>query len=70
MAQDHCPICGVKTDEYALVTAEGCPPKHRCDPKTLAAIDAAMNRDDEARLQGHMLAERLKDGFRMLDDDQ
>lgn len=68
MEGGYCPICGVWVDgEYALVAGLK---SHQCDPKKLAARDAALNKGDDARLQGHSLQERLRDGFKMLDDDQ
>ncbi len=70
MESDYCPICGALVGgEYSLVAGAGLNP-HQCDPKKLAARDAALNKGDDARLQGHSLQERLKDGFEMLGDEQ
>jgi len=56
---EFCPICG-KRCVYST---------HRCDPKTLARIDNAHRQSDEESThpRGHILAERLKDGFAMMD---
>ena len=56
----YCPICGLR-----LSPAIG----HRCNLKKLAAIDAARTRDC-VQVRQPSLAERLKDGFRLLSDDE
>lgn len=48
-----CPICG--KSEFIRRDKSG---QHRCDPKTLAAIDGAMKRDepDYRKTEAHRLA--------------
>jgi hypothetical protein len=59
-AEKHCPICGV-------VIRRG----HRCNPRTLAAIDAAMRTDriDQSGIPRNE-AERICYGFSLLALDQ
>ena len=58
--ENYCPICGATLDNYR---------RHHCDGKSLVAIDAARVRDYILVRVPH-LAERLKDGFQMLDDEE
>jgi hypothetical protein len=57
----HCPICGVSC---LSSNATG----HRCRPETLRAIDRALA-TDRTTIHNPTLAERLKDGFAMIGDD-
>ena len=57
--ENYCPICGLELSQTL---------GHRCDSKTLTAIDAARTRD-YVQMHRPNLAERLKDGFRLLDND-
>jgi hypothetical protein len=42
---------------------------HHCEPEVEARLEASRSSHSElGRLQPHTLAERLQDGFRMLDD--
>lgn len=54
---DCCPICGVQLR-----------PRHRCDDKTLADIDAANDAAGDEELFGRTYGERIERGFDMLDN--
>ncbi|OHB83413.1 MAG: hypothetical protein A2V98_13370 [Planctomycetes bacterium RBG_16_64_12] len=58
--ENYCPICGSKLPRGL---------RHRCNSKKLTAIDAARSRD-YIQVRQPNLAERLKDGFRLLEDDE
>jgi len=58
--ENYCPICGSRLREGLV---------HRYDSKKLTAIDAARTRD-YVQLRQPNLAERLKDGFCLLDDEE
>ena len=61
-----CPICGVLTRKSltAIASYPGYE-QHRCDPKTLAAIDAALSRDEQAP-PSPTFEQRLSEGMRIL----
>jgi len=54
---DYCPICGVQLRV-----------RHRCDPKTLAGIDAALKVDRIDQRGPRTEGDRLYLGFNMLDE--
>ena len=59
-----CPICGeLVQDQHSLIA--GYKNQHRCNQRTLNAIDAAHQKDDEPhpRSLNMTTEERYKDGF-------
>ena len=62
---DYCPICGVWVEDSKSLVA-GSKNQHKCNQKTLNAIDAAHKRDDDEPHYTSFnvsLHERYKDGF-------
>lgn len=67
---NYCPICGIKRGEgESLVGAFGAP-QHRCDPRTLAAIDRALGTERQQTRRKPSMNERLKEGFQALADEE
>lgn len=60
--ENYCPICGQKLPSSHHIQ------DHSCPPNSLSAIDGAGNRDDVLVRTPH-LAERLKEGFALLKED-
>lgn len=61
---EYCPICGAATDEYLVATQQrfSWEVQHRCNPKTLANIDAALNVQERAP-RPPSRSERFETGF-------
>ncbi len=58
MSHFCCPICGHKYERWS---------RHKCNERTLAAIDRAMSQDRDV-FPSPTESQRLADGFAMLDD--
>jgi hypothetical protein len=72
MTQGFCPTCGASFD-YRYVTLDPDDARrihHRCNPRTLAGIDAAHRREPDAEEPRRKpYGQRLSDGFRILGED-
>ena len=60
--ENYCPICGIRLSKVGVA-------QHDCDKTILSRIDAALIRDT-VLVRSQSLAERLKDGFEALSDDE
>ncbi len=58
--EDYCPICGSHLPQGG---------EHRCETKTLTAIDGARTRND-VRMRRPNLSDRFQDGFRFSCDEK
>ena len=59
--KDYCPICAIEVTDVGYEN-------HKCNPRTLSAIDAASTRAEDAEISFPQpgLTEKLKAGFAMM----